>query len=495
MFKHIHRTVGPNVTVLPLVVGIVMTPVMWNLMAGRGLALETLSPTVALVTNALVLCAAAAVYILWRLAGIAGDDTWNRRLSGWLVMGLTVVAVPGFLLAFLQQGPPPGALREVDGWLLINQVLVAALLVMIARVCERFDVISDPAFLGVVGGLVLTAPAILGMVGGPAFRFGPDGTPLVGTALVLGGLVLAWNLLQRTHVSFWVRQRLAFSAVALVFAQSAGHLDGPTAAGAAVVANLLGALIICATALRLLRQMMREHQEQVVQLRSALVETEVAVHQQRDLLHELGSTLAGIASASEIIRQRPALPAPRRRRLERMLDAEVARLVRLMSDRVPSSGDAGIDLDEVLGTIVLSHQARGEDVRWRPSGLVVAGRADDLADDLAEVLNILLENAARHAAGAPVTVDVVASDGMVQLTCSDLGPGVPAEMRARLYESGSRGPDSPGQGLGLAIAKRLLAEQGGTLDLRPSAVGATFVVSMPEQVLEKGTVHAVAHAS
>jgi signal transduction histidine kinase len=292
-------------------------------------------------------------------------------------------------------------------------------------------------------------------------------------------------------VSLWVRQRLAVTAVTMVFAQSAGHLDGSSAAGAAIVANIFGALVLCATALRLLRRAMYEHQEQVVRLRSELAETEVAVHEQRDLLHELGSTLAGIASASEIIRHGYALPAPRRRRLEGMLEAEVARLVRLLSDRVTPAGNAAIDLDEVLGTIVLSHQTRGTDVRWSPGGLIAAGRADDLA----EVVNILLDNTARHAAGTQVTLTVTASDGLVEIACSDLGPGLAAEVAARLFQSGARGPASPGQGLGLSIAKRLMDEQGGSLDLRPSAAGTTFVVRLPELVPDKEMTHVVAHAS
>jgi signal transduction histidine kinase len=242
---------------------------------------------------------------------------------------------------------------------------------------------------------------------------------------------------------------------------------------------------------RLLRGATSDHQEQVALLRSALVETEVAEHEHRDLLHELGSALAGIASASELIQQEPSLPEPQRRRLERMVEAEVARLVRLMDHRPAPSADTGIDVDDVLATIVLSHQARGADVRWRPCGLRVSGRADDLA----EVVNILLDNAGRHAPGAPVTLSASASDGLVEIVCSDLGPGVPAEMRERIFESGCRAPHSPGQGLGLSIARRLMAEQGGALVRRPSAAGATFVVVLPEPDFGNRLNRDVAHAS
>ncbi|WP_460713870.1 sensor histidine kinase [Nocardioides dilutus] len=490
--KHYHRSIGRDVVWLTTGACVLVASLTaWMLMAGRGHSFTTTSPTVAFVTYALALGAGAAAYVLWRLAGVDGEDSWNRRLSGWLALGLVLGALPAFLLSFLQESQQPGAPQGVEGWLLVNQLAVAGVLVIIARECERFDVLGDPALVGAVGGMVLTAATCLGVLLAPGFRFGPGGTAVAGTLLVLIGLVLAWNLLQREHVSLWVRQRLAFSAVALVSAQAAGHLDGSAVAGTAIGANLLGGFVLCATAVRLLWGATRDHQDQVVRLRSALVETEVAVHEQRDLLHELGSALAGIAGASEIIQQDPTLPEPRRRRLELMVEAEVARLVRLMDHRPSPSDDIGIDVDEVLGTLVLSHRTRGADVRWRPSGLRASGRADDLA----EVVNILLDNAGRHAAGGPVTLSVSLSGGVVEIACSDHGPGVPAELRSRIFERGSRGHHSPGQGLGLAIARRLMTEQGGTLDLRQAVDGATFVVGLPERVSDNEIAREVAHAS
>lgn len=261
--------------------------------------------------------------------------------------------------------------------------------------------------------------------------------------------------------------------------------------GLLLAGTILGAVALCAAAWRLLRQSHLQHIEELRQLRTTAYEAEATVHEQRELLHEMGSTLAGIASAAEVVRTSPGLPALRRLRLERMLEAEVCRLIRLLDGRDSGSGDPTIDVDEVLGTIVLSHQTRGEDVRWSPSGLVAACQADDLA----EVLNILLDNAARHAPGAPVAVTVSAEEGMVEIVCADLGPGIPADLRGDLFESGARGLDSPGQGLGLSIARRLLAEQGGALDVLPTSAGATFVASVPEPAFDDGRVDVVAHAS
>ena len=63
----------------------------------------------------------------------------------------------------------------------------------------------------------------------------------------------------------------------------------------------------------------------------------------------------------------------------------------------------------------------------------------------------------------------------------DDGPGVPDDLRGSLFAWGARGPTSPGQGIGLQLAKRLMVEQAGNLTLesdgRPG--GATFVLSIP----------------
>jgi signal transduction histidine kinase len=155
-----------------------------------------------------------------------------------------------------------------------------------------------------------------------------------------------------------------------------------------------------------------------------------------------------------------------------------------MSSRAPSP-TREFDVDDVVEQLVTSHRERGLDVRWTPGHTLAVGDPDDFA----EVLNILLENARRHG-GQMVRVDVSASNGQVEVACSDDGPGVADDVRAQLFTSGVRGQDSPGQGLGLAIARRLMSERGGSLVLADSDhQGATFVARLPICVM----VHVASH--
>jgi signal transduction histidine kinase len=206
------------------------------------------------------------------------------------------------------------------------------------------------------------------------------------------------------------------------------------------------------------------------------------VLEDRELLHEVGATLAGITTASQVMRTGQAVPAHRRQRLETMLTAELARLERLMANRV--RGEAPTDdqhmwVDDVVQPVVVSHQERQRSVVWLPCGQEAYGDPDELA----EVCNILLENAARHARGAVVRLSVAVQDGDVVVICSDDGPGVPPEMRDRIFDAEAKSAGSQGQGLGLAIAQRLACARGGSIELvdlgRP---GATFVARLPREV-------------
>ena len=95
----------------------------------------------------------------------------------------------------------------------------------------------------------------------------------------------------------------------------------------------------------------------------------------------------------------------------------------------------------------------------------------------------LLNNAAQHAPGSTVTITSRQADDRVEIAVTDTGPGVPPEMATRIFEWGERGHTTGGQGIGLAVAKRLVTDLGGSLLVVPaqrgSGRGAVFVVNVP----------------
>lgn len=457
-------------------VAMTTTGALGALMADRGQTLAELPATTALVCYALISGAGAAVYFHWRLSGDGSGSAEDRRLPGWLVVGLVAAGVHGFLGSFFQQASPEVAVLGVDSWLLASQVVITVLLLVMSRAARHVDLHHDPALVGLVGGLTLGAMTCLAMVAAPGYRFGPVTVLVLVTTLLLSCSWLAWTLLHLDGVPPWVRGRLTFSVVSLVGAQTASHATGSGFAAVAVIGIALGTAALCALAARLLRFTVAHHQDQVRRLHSELIKVEVAALGHRELLHEVGSTVAGIATASSVIQLRPELSGPPRDRLEQMMAAEVARLVRLMSDRAVIEPDRDVVIDDVVEPLVVSHQARGLDVHWTGAGLLARGDSDDLA----EVVNILLENAARHGGGRVDLSVTAVGDEMVEIRCSDQGRGVPHGLRDHLFESGARGQASPGQGLGLAIAHRLMTQRGGTLELVEDAPGATFAARLPK---------------
>ncbi|MGE5243133.1 MAG: sensor histidine kinase [Betaproteobacteria bacterium] len=127
---------------------------------------------------------------------------------------------------------------------------------------------------------------------------------------------------------------------------------------------------------------------------------------------------------------------------------------------------------------------------------VVVSLEDDLpavsvdAASAAEVLYILLDNASKYSPrGTTLRVIARLEDArFVRVMVTDEGPGVPPELRERVFEKffriASRPVSDPrrvGIGLGLPIARRLVETQGGRIwiETPESGRGAAFVLTLP----------------
>jgi signal transduction histidine kinase len=113
------------------------------------------------------------------------------------------------------------------------------------------------------------------------------------------------------------------------------------------------------------------------------------------------------------------------------------------------------------------------------SAAPVMGRREDLA----RLVRNLLDNGCAYASSR-VDVTLGTTDGHVELTVSDDGPGVAAEDKPRIFErfyraDPVRNRQISGTGLGLAIAAAVAEAHGGTIEVADDDPGARFVVSLP----------------
>ena len=207
--------------------------------------------------------------------------------------------------------------------------------------------------------------------------------------------------------------------------------------------------------------------------------------------HGLQTPLAGLIGLSRVVEQHDGdLPAARRAELGGALVGHAEDLRQLVRQTLDfqvlrADGELHADLTTVdPGPLVAEVAARVADGR-RTVALdvppdVPAMRADPAR--VRQILTSLLDNAVRHApAGTTVAVVVRREDDRVVVEVSDAGPGVPAAVRARLFErpvDAGAGDGSPGTGLGLYVGRALARAMGGDLVLA-SGPGARFVLRLP----------------
>jgi len=101
---------------------------------------------------------------------------------------------------------------------------------------------------------------------------------------------------------------------------------------------------------------------------------------------------------------------------------------------------------------------------------------------LEQVLVNLLQNAVQACAGSEpggghITLAIATREGLVRLSVSDNGPGVPTHLRDTLFHPFATSKDN-GIGLGLAIARDIMHELGGDLVHEEVAQGASFTMTL-----------------
>ncbi len=183
--------------------------------------------------------------------------------------------------------------------------------------------------------------------------------------------------------------------------------------------------------------------------------------------------------------------APELERIE--LEAErLGKLIDQVLDLARSDGDdpttrqKTVDLAAVLDGVVADarYEHPDEDIQWQ--GAAACGISAD-PETLTSAIENVVRNALTHSPGdQPVEISLTCrADGWVQLCVSDRGPGVPDSDLDKIFEpffqvKPSRGHDTPGFGIGLAISARIVRAHGGRIAARNRRGGGLQVcITLP----------------
>lgn len=408
-----------------------------------------------------------------------------------MATSLMVVALqdaPMVVLALLEPDFATYTVRMSYSHIFVVLAVVAVLAAGLrATVLPRHGALLPGVLLGLVAlalslGLRLLDPTPyvdLGNVGGAFFA-------LTVTAV----MVVIYTQLRRSDLPSWAVNRIGAGMLAILAARVWSTIvDADSPRMPAVIGVVLFSALMMTTVTTLLRASLSDTQDRATRYAERAAEAEATVKHDREIAHEMRAATAGIVAGAHLLSHGRVPDGPRRVALQRMLDAEASRLSRRLS--TGPGAIMRVAVDEVIEPLVVAQRALGHEVGWTPGGHCVAGRRDNLA----EAINVLLNNAARHAHGRATTVVSRVIDDRVEIWVTDQGPGVDPAVRSHMFEWGVRRVGSPGEGIGLQHAQRLLREQGGHLDLhdpadlpagtglgrdwRPASTGAAFVITLP----------------
>lgn len=220
-----------------------------------------------------------------------------------------------------------------------------------------------------------------------------------------------------------------------------------------------------------------------------------------DVAHDLRTPVAGVRTLLDVCAQRERTPGEYAaaidqaraalRQLSRLLD-DVLALARLDAG-ADQAASSDVSPEEVVHAAVATVQplAAAREVTISVAPLPQVEWRSDRAR-LVKIVTNLLSNAVEHSPpGESVRIAVSAQVGALELVVEDRGPGVPPELRRRIFDrfvrgdaarAGGGGADGH-HGLGLPIAAGLARLLGGelTLDERHQP-GSRFVVRLPLQM-------------
>jgi signal transduction histidine kinase len=208
------------------------------------------------------------------------------------------------------------------------------------------------------------------------------------------------------------------------------------------------------------------------------------------LAHDFRGPMTVIRGYAELLAENAARPEEVKERAA-LIVSMIDRLDRMTSETLDFARGAGslarrpLPIAEWLAALAQDLERELPGLQVRVEARVAAGARIELdSDKMRRAIGNMAANA-RDAMGGRGCLHLRASlagaDGneRMLLEVADEGPGVPPEIRERLFEPFVTRGKKGGTGLGLAVSKRFVEEHGGTVELLPAGPGARFRLLLP----------------
>ena len=216
------------------------------------------------------------------------------------------------------------------------------------------------------------------------------------------------------------------------------------------------------------------------------------------LSHEFRTPLTSLALSAELLEKNKSRLDPKQQELVAAIDEDVRRMRNLADDLLNlARGDprairihsVPLDIGDLAQAVTKRFMIQAQQKQVElvaetpPRGLAVRGDPVKLS----WVVSNLLGNALRYTPpGGKIEVAVGRGNGFVRLKVADTGPGIPAEIRNRIFERFTQwsvdGLETGSSGLGLAIVKDIVEAHGGRIFVSSSEHGSEFTVELPAEV-------------
>ncbi len=227
-----------------------------------------------------------------------------------------------------------------------------------------------------------------------------------------------------------------------------------------------------------------EHERRDLEQRMLHAQTLTAVGQMAaSLAHDIGSPLSTILMAARMSSENASLPEPARKQFE-LIATQCDRVTRVVKQLLAVSRpaqacrevvDLGSVVREVIAFVQPEGRRRGVSLRADvPDAPVTAQGQRDAT--LQMLVNLAMNGLQAQPNGGTLVIAVRREGAKAVLEVRDAGPGIPMELRARVFEPffSTKAPGE-GTGLGMSIAATVAKDLGGSIALDDAPEGGACV--------------------